>query len=762
MKKKIAFIISCVICSIIVSVNLSYGADTRYTNADNNNTVITIPSNEGTNLITVVHDDTKVEKLIIPKEISSILSDDYYETDFWLLQNYSSMTPNCPNLSEVIVSEQNTTYKAIDGVIYTKDMKQLVYCPPGKTGKLDIPEGVEKIGFMAFQECAKLTSISLPSTISSVSEGAFGGNKKLTSLKVSEDNPYLMSKNNVLFYKKGEQLVAYAGGKKNKSYSIPDGVKIIAPAAFQGCTNLKEIKFCKKLTHIANEAFRDCINLEKVQLQEGIQEIAAGAFMNCSSLKEMNFPEGIRGIYYDVFKGCNRLLDISIPSSIHYLYCDLSDVENRTIRCYSPFISSISGRWLITNNKNDINNINVLAYENSSLDLWYKENIPSKKITYFESSYIIFDEAVAVADTVAKGSGKPDTSWYSIGKKIFRISNPDQLAGLAMLVWDGNNFKDITIELTEDLDLSAYSNWVSIGGEVGYSIKAFAGTFEGANHCIYNLKINDPSSLSQGLFGRNNGIIRNLKMQNSQVFSNTAVGLLAGINDGTIQNCEINGKATGNEYIGGIAGRNHGSISDCISGVEIKGITSVGGIAGFISGNITDCKAKGVVNGNYHTGGIVGYAYEGEIKDCNNYAIINGDTSVGGILGSIYFDTKCSKSKNHASVNGCNRVGGIIGEFGFDGTVNECVNNGNVNGTYYVGGVAGYLAVGELSNSKNYGEVNGYYSVGGVLGILSYVSYNYERTFRCYNHGKISGIYYLDELIGKDLNRFGLPELYWD
>lgn len=758
MKKKIAIIISYVLCSILITGNLAYaaGAGALSNQKTEKSYTIAIPSKSSANLIKEVHDDLKVTKLILSKEISSILSEDHYETDLWLLQNYSSITPNCPNLSEIAVPEENKTYTAKDGVLYTKDMKKLVYCPPGKTGRLVVPEGVESIGLMAFQECAKLTSISLPSTVSEIHEGAFGGNDKLVSLTISRDNPYFISKDNVLFYKKGEQLVAYAGGKKNRSYKIPDGVKVIAPAAFQGCKNLMEVTFCKDLTLIGNEAFRDCTNLTKVQLQEEIHEIAAGAFMNCSSLKAIYFPEGLRGIYEDALKGCNQLLFINLPSTIYDLESDLTDVSNRTIQCYSPFISHISD--LEIKGKN----IRVTAYKNSNLDLWLKKNIPAQRINYFNASYVKFDKAVVVADTVATGTGKPDTSWYQDGIKEFQISTPDQLAGLAQLVWNGNKFKGITIELTRDLDLSAYSNWTSIGGEKGAKARAFAGTFEGGNHCIYNLKINNSGGIVQGLFGINNGTIQNLELKNAQVFADTTAGLLAGSNYGEIINCVINGNITGNENIGGIAGRNGGSILDCTSNVKVKGNLSVGGIAGAVSGDILRCKAKGSVNGSYRAGGIGGYAHVGKIQDCSNYAIIKGETSIGGILGSINSDIDCSNCTNKASINGCDRVGGIVGEFGFGGTVRECVNKKAVDGTYYVGGIAGYLAVGNLSHSVNYGDVNGYYAVGGALGILSFVYPDYERISECSNQGKISGSHYMGDLIGKDVNKSGLPVLYWD
>lgn len=527
MKKVIAVVISCIVCSILTAGNQAQGAGKIPSNINNSliHTVITIPQSVGTDLIKKVHDNAKVTKLILPADISSILPDDYYETDTWLLQNYSSITPNCPNLSVIEVSKANKTFTTKDGVLYSKDMKSLIYCPPGKSGKLVVPEGVVSIGFMAFQECAKLTSVSLPSTLTRINEGAFGNNTKLTSLTVSKDNSYLISKDNVIFYKQGEQLIAYAGGKKNKSYKVPDGVKAISQAAFQGCTNLTEITFCKNLTIIGNEAFRNCTKLKKAHFQEGIHVIAAGAFMNCSSLQKINFPEGLRGIYQDALTGCNQLLDISLPFSLQDVSCNLTDVENRSIQCYNPFITNLTGLEL------KVKSLKVFTYKNSCLDLWNKKNHPKGlKVAYFNTSYTSFNKALSVAATVAKGTGKPDTSWYQENKEAFRISTPDQLAGLALLVQEGNDFEGKTIELVKDLDLSTYSNWISIGGEDMDNVYVFSGTFDGAGHCIYNMRINKSNGISQGLFGWNNGTIQNLSMQNGQVFTNMSAGILVGTN----------------------------------------------------------------------------------------------------------------------------------------------------------------------------------------------------------------------------------------
>ena len=58
----------------------------------------------------------------------------------------------CSSLKEINVSPNNKNYKSIDGVLYTKDGTELIYCPAGKTGELVIPEGVNKVKSYAFAD----------------------------------------------------------------------------------------------------------------------------------------------------------------------------------------------------------------------------------------------------------------------------------------------------------------------------------------------------------------------------------------------------------------------------------------------------------------------------------------------------------------------------------------------------------------------------------------------------------------------------------
>ena len=98
-----------------------------------------------------------------------------------------------------------------------------------------------------------------------------------------------------------------------------------------------------------------------------------------------------------------------------------------------------------------------------------------------------------------------DIRWYNENLSTFIISNAEQLAGLALLVNNGYDFKGKTIRLNENINLNGHE-WTPIGSGVDMSHHTttghprltanavehpFCGVFDGDHHTIYGLKISN-------------------------------------------------------------------------------------------------------------------------------------------------------------------------------------------------------------------------------------------------------------------------------
>ena len=228
----------------------------------------------------------------------------------------------------------------------------------------------------------------------------------------------------------------------------------------------------------------------------------------------------------------------------------------------------------------------------------------------------------------------------------------------------------LTVSLTAGIDLS---------GSGFTSIPIFQGTFHGNGHTIQGFSLTGKGSRI-GLFRTltETAVVDNLTVEGAVAPGGTAgqVGLLAGENYGTIQNCTAKGAATGVQDVGGIAGLNgeSGTIEGCSSTATISGTTnaggitgqnlgairsctnsgevdtaadqepptSVGGIAGLSRGTIQSCRNSGAVGYahlGYNMGGIVGLQ-SGSVLDCVNTGAVKGRKDVGGIVGQFEPNTQ--------------------------------------------------------------------------------------------------------------------------
>lgn len=88
-------------------------------------------------------------------------------------------------LEEIDVAPDNPYFTSVDGVLFTADMKTLLYYPAAKQGAhYDVPKGVETIGSYAFWGNLNLQSVSLPMGLMEIERSAFANCHSLTSVSL--------------------------------------------------------------------------------------------------------------------------------------------------------------------------------------------------------------------------------------------------------------------------------------------------------------------------------------------------------------------------------------------------------------------------------------------------------------------------------------------------------------------------------------------------------------------------------------------------
>ena len=233
-------------------------------------------------------------------------------------------------MQEINVAESNKAYRAIDGILYTKDLKTIICCPAGKKDvSFVIPPSVTNIGNEAFRDCMNLQEISIPPSVTSIGDGAFRGCRNLQEIKVVESNRVYKAIDGVLYTKDLKTIICYPKGKENVKFVIPSSVTSIGFIAFNSCWNLQEISIPPSVTSIGDGAFRGCRNLQEIKVVESnrVYKAIDGVLYTKDLRTIIRYPAGkkdkkfvipssVTSIGFRAFSTCSNLQEINIPPSV--------------------------------------------------------------------------------------------------------------------------------------------------------------------------------------------------------------------------------------------------------------------------------------------------------------------------------------------------------------------------------------------------------------------------------------------------------------
>jgi len=239
---------------------------------------------------------------------------------------YSSAFSGCSSLTSITVAEGNANYSSEDGVVYNKDKTELIVCPAGKTGNLEIAEGVTSIGYNVFNGCSGITSIKIPASVSYLDSLTFDNCTNLTSITVAEGNANYSSEDGVLYNKEKTELIVCLPGKTG-TLEIAEGVTSIYSSTFYGCSGLTSIKIPASVTFVDSWSFGNCTNLTSITVAEGNANYSSedGVLYNkgktelivCPAGKTgtVEIPDSVTNISYGAFNSCKSLTSISVKDA---------------------------------------------------------------------------------------------------------------------------------------------------------------------------------------------------------------------------------------------------------------------------------------------------------------------------------------------------------------------------------------------------------------------------------------------------------------
>ena len=168
---------------------------------------------------------------------------------------------------------------------------------------ITLPSGITSLGNSCFNGCRSLTSITLPDGITSLGNFCFDGCISLTSITLPSG---ITSLGNSCFW----------GCRSLTSITLPDGITSLGEDCFRECSGLTSISLPSGITSLGNSCFSFCSGLTSITLPAGLTSLGNWCFYYCSSLTSISLPSGITSLGDDCFSCCSSLTSISLPSDI--------------------------------------------------------------------------------------------------------------------------------------------------------------------------------------------------------------------------------------------------------------------------------------------------------------------------------------------------------------------------------------------------------------------------------------------------------------
>lgn len=214
-------------------------------------------------------------------------------------QNYAVLTGNKYTQREIVIPA-SITWEGKKYHVTELGAKSFFDCY--NLTSVTIPSSVTSLGQSCFYSCG-LTSVTIPSSVTSLGERCFENCRGLTSVTIPSSVTRL-----------GGLCFAYC--KKLASINIPSSVKSLGEYCFWGCSSLASVTIPLSVTSLGSGCFSSCSSLKSVTIPSSVTSLGQRCFDGCSSLTSVTIPSSVTSLGTGCFSDCSSLTSISIPSSV--------------------------------------------------------------------------------------------------------------------------------------------------------------------------------------------------------------------------------------------------------------------------------------------------------------------------------------------------------------------------------------------------------------------------------------------------------------
>ena len=332
----------------------------------------------------------------------------------------------------------------VDGVLYTtyyknsyNDGTKLVFCPPARSGELEVYAQTDRVPGNAVYNCTALTGIVFPEALTTLDNYAVRGCTVLESVTFLGDKPSVSSGSSFFsgctafttVYYTDAHAASWApngetmwNGKKlvNRDtmydpvsgscgtnvyytwYPLEGRMEIwtdqsstVTMSSFSGSsyqpwaeyrTEIKTLTVGELVSNVGNYAFYGCTGLKQINLSASVATIGSSAFYGCMGLETLRLNEGLQTVNGSAFYYCTALTELVLPSTLKTLNSSAFRSCTSLDRVKLPASLSYVGYYAFQ----DCANLSAAVFLGSKPSTFYSyvfKNCDSDFSIYYTSAY---------------------------------------------------------------------------------------------------------------------------------------------------------------------------------------------------------------------------------------------------------------------------------------------------------------------------------------------------------------------------------------